>query len=483
VKPRARAGLAAVETRSIDYVPLRERHGRVIDQGPFWFVGNFVFVAVALGFVGPSMRLSLTWTAVTGTLGILFGTVFMAFHAAQGAELGLPQMIQSRAQFGYRGVIVPLIGVLLTYVGFNVIDVVLIAHGPPAAWGLDPRVTAVAMTLAAVVLAIWGHDWLHAVYKVLFWINLPLLGLLTAAVMLGAVARVPSPTPLALGGFNWPAFATQFTAAASYNITYAPYVSDYTRYLPRTTSRGAVIFQVFAGAALSAIWLIWLGAWLATRLGATDGLGALMRAGDLLFRGFGGLLALVSILTLTAAMAVNAYSGALTAITGLDSLWPVKPTRSLRIGAILLVAGAWFTISICLVGDPVGVLDALLVILLYLLAPWTAVNLTDYFLLRKGRYAVIDMATPRGIYGAWGARGLTGYFAGLAASVPFFLIPGLWTGPAARALGGVDIAWLVSLIVAATVYLLASLGFRIETEAPAIAPSEATLAAIDTRSI
>ena len=41
-------------------------------------------------------------TALAGALGIVIGTAFQAFHASQGAEMGLPQMIQSRAQFGYR---------------------------------------------------------------------------------------------------------------------------------------------------------------------------------------------------------------------------------------------------------------------------------------------------------------------------------------------------------------------------------------------
>ena len=87
-----------IEHKSIDYVTEHERHGRVIDQGPFWFLGNFHFFTIAIGFVGPSMGLSFAFTSLAGALGILFGTVFVAFHASQGAELGLPQMIQSRAQ-------------------------------------------------------------------------------------------------------------------------------------------------------------------------------------------------------------------------------------------------------------------------------------------------------------------------------------------------------------------------------------------------
>jgi purine-cytosine permease-like protein len=45
---------ARIETRSIDYVPENERHGKVSHQGPFWFVGNFQPFTLALGFVGPA---------------------------------------------------------------------------------------------------------------------------------------------------------------------------------------------------------------------------------------------------------------------------------------------------------------------------------------------------------------------------------------------------------------------------------------------
>ena len=97
-----------IEQRSITYIPEHERHGRVIDHSPFWFLSNFHVFAIAIGFVGPSRGLSLGFSILTGTLGILIGTAFQPFHASQGAELGLPQMIQSRAQFGYRGIVVPL---------------------------------------------------------------------------------------------------------------------------------------------------------------------------------------------------------------------------------------------------------------------------------------------------------------------------------------------------------------------------------------
>ena len=79
-----------IELHSIDFVPEHERHGRVRDQGPFWFLSNFHFFAIAIGFVGPSLGLSLGETALSGALGIVIGTAFQAFHASQGAEMGLP---------------------------------------------------------------------------------------------------------------------------------------------------------------------------------------------------------------------------------------------------------------------------------------------------------------------------------------------------------------------------------------------------------
>lgn len=462
----------SIETRSIDYVPSSERHGRVRDQGPFWFLGNFHFFTVSIGFIGPSLGLSLAATAVAGTLGILFGTLFMAFHASQGADLGLPQMIQSRAQFGYRGVLVPLFGALFTFLGFNVINTIIVAQGLDTIWHFDPVVVAAALAVIAAALAICGHDWLHRAFRLLFWINLPLVTMLTLGIVFGAV---PSPAGAVAAGFSWAAFLTQFAAAASYNITYAPYVSDYSRYLPADTPRGRIIANVYAGAALSAIWLIWLGAWLATHTGAKDGVSALVQAGNSLFGGLGTLLALVSIGALVATMGINAYSGMLTIVTVLDSIRPVRPTLRLRIVFIVVLALAWFGIAASFGGDAVDALNATLIVMLYLLCPWTAVNLVDYFALRKGRYAITDLARPDGIYGVWSRRGLFAYFAGLLASMPFFAIHHVWIGPIARAIDGIDVAWLVGLAVAAAAYLWASREFDIVDELPAIAASEAEL--------
>ena len=70
--------------------------------------------------------------------------------------MGLPQMIQSRAQFGYRGVIVPLIATLISLVGYNVVATVLVADGAAALWGVNREAVARRPSVLAAALAIWG---------------------------------------------------------------------------------------------------------------------------------------------------------------------------------------------------------------------------------------------------------------------------------------------------------------------------------------
>jgi nucleobase:cation symporter-1, NCS1 family len=447
--------LRQIERRSIDFVPENERHGRVSDQGPFWFLSNFHFFAIAIGFVGPSLGLSLGATVWAGILGTLIGTAFQAFHASQGPELGLPQMIQSRAQFGFRGVIVPLLGVLVSLLGYNVVAAVLIANGAQSLWGVDRNVMFVAIVVSTAVIAIYGHDWLHFVFRTLFWLSTPLFLALSAAIILRPTGWAGTATHTALG-FAWPAFLTQLAAAASFNITAAPYVSDYSRYLPKTTPRLLIVAQVFVGAASSAIWLIILGAWLATQLGASDALVALHQAGEHLIFGLGSILVAVSICALCANVAMNDYSAMLTFVTMMDCFRSVTPTRRLRAVVVIVLSVAWVALSFILGGDAIAYVNDLLVIMLYFLVPWTAVNLIDFFFLRRGRYVIEDIFTPHGRYGAWGIRGLFAYAVGFAASAPFFVIPGLYTGPVAARIGGEDIGWLVGLVTSSAAFLLAT---------------------------
>jgi purine-cytosine permease-like protein len=172
---------------------------------------------------------------------------------------------------------------------------------------------------------------------------------------------------------------------------------------------------------------------------------------------------------------MNAYSSMLTFLTTLDSIRPLRPTRRWRVVVIGGVTLVWVAVALSFGTNVISYVNAMLVIMLYFLMPWTAVNLIDYFLLRKGCYSILDLCCPYGIYGAWGARGLIAYGVGFAASIPFFVVPDVYTGALADRLGGVDIGWLVSLTVGALTYLLFSRRFDRRSESQAVAASEQAL--------
>jgi purine-cytosine permease-like protein len=463
--------VSVIERRHLDHVPDSEGHGKVWRQGPFWFLGNFQPFTLALAFFGPVVGLNGLWTSVAGIAGILFGAMFMAAHSAQGPTLGLPQMIQSRAQFGYSGVIVPLVATTLTFVGFNVVTIVIIKQGLLDIFGWNAITVAVIVSAAVASLAIYGHDWIHKVVLTVFWVSLPLWIIVTLAIMLGAAGGHGSST----GGFSAVGFFSMFTVAASYNITYAPCVSDYSRYLPRNTSRRQLTTAVFLGAVGSPIWLIPVGAWMATRLHVSDALTGIYVAGNATFSHLGTMLALVAVAALVAAMGISAYSGMLSIVTIIDSVRPVRSGTRVRIVTILCLAFVWLLLGAALT-NATTVLNDWLIVMLYLLAPWTSVNLVDFYFVRHGKFAVTDLFTPTGIYGRWGARGISAYLIGVAVEVPFMFITNVYESPGATWLHGVDVSWIVGLLVAGGTYFASTRQLDRPREALAVARSERELA-------
>src|ERR1700680_3126365 len=117
-----------IEKRSIDYVPIAERHGKVWHLWPVWFSGDAHLATVATGVVGIALGGNLAWMTIAVIFGSGSGPFFMAFHSTQGPQLGLPQMIQSRPQFGYVGALLVWGVAMVAYIGYNDFNHVLAAQ-------------------------------------------------------------------------------------------------------------------------------------------------------------------------------------------------------------------------------------------------------------------------------------------------------------------------------------------------------------------
>src|SRR3984885_8746008 len=123
--PREAGRLAQVEVRSIDYVPSAERHGAVRDQFTLWFALNANIFPVVIGGVLIAMGLDFTWACVAIASGVVVGLLLVGFHAIQGPRLGVPQMIQSRGQFGFYGAVLVFAASIVLDFGFLAAQLVI----------------------------------------------------------------------------------------------------------------------------------------------------------------------------------------------------------------------------------------------------------------------------------------------------------------------------------------------------------------------
>jgi purine-cytosine permease-like protein len=191
---------------------------------------------------------------------------------------------------------------------------------------------------------------------------------------------------------------------------------------------------------------------------------ALKAAADQMIPGSGGPFLIASLLGLVTITTLNLYGASLTVLSVADSIKPLKPTPNQRVLALVGLLAASCVIALGSSPHFAAQFGEFLAILLYLFTPWTAINLVDFYFVRKGHYSVREIFNPRGMYGRWNWRGLVAYFGGFAAMIPFFST-GSYRGPVSEALGGADIAMLVGLPVSTLIYVLAYRGVDLETEA------------------
>ncbi|CAM2187996.1 nucleobase:cation symporter-1, NCS1 family [Paraburkholderia sacchari] len=455
-----------IEARSFDYVPENERHGNVTNQIQLWFMVNANLITLFTGAVGSLYKLDLLWTLVAILLGSVFGTLFQAFHGAQGPRMGLPQMIQSRVQFGSRGAVIPLVAAMLSQFGFaifliqtgaqSIVDVTRIDH---------TSLFQVSFAIAAMIIAIIGYRLVLRVEKFASYATLINLVFLTIA----ALVVLPIRPMLSHQHFMFVPFLAQFGASATYQIAIAPIVSDYTRYLPTKTKGSTVSAAVFCGTLLSAIWLESLGAALSIAFPNIDVIASIRNMGDSFGFGLGAATMVVAAISCLITCAITFYSGTVALLSAAEAFRPIRSTIGLR--AVTIVGcGALVVAAVLLM--PANILDsfsAFLSILAYFLIPWTAVNLTDYYFVRRGAFSISDIMRPDGgIYGRWGISGIVSYAIGFVAMIPFFSTS-LYTGPIAVMLGKADIAFSVGLVVSTSIYVFLMRNFDFLSELKLVA--------------
>ncbi|MBB5501243.1 cytosine permease [Paraburkholderia sp. MM5384-R2] len=456
-RPKARL---TVERRSIDYVPLSERHGKVWHLGPIWFSGNAQIATLAVGAIGSAMGANLLCTALAVVLGSALGSFFMAFHSTQGPQLGLPQMIQSRPQFGYMGALLVWVVAFITYVGYNAFNQVLAGDTVHHLIHAGAKGSLVIFTVLALTVAFLGHDLIHKAQQ---WLAAAMIVVLTVFCA-GLIFCVHfDASQFSLSGFRTIPFFAQLFAAAAYQLSWSIYVSDYSRYLPANVGVRASFWWTYLGAFIGGTWMMLVGTAAAAMYGKLDISAAVQVVGDSIYPGLGTVTLVLSLATLLTMTSLNFYGASLTLLSIADSFRPSRPTTTTRFVSLAIVAVSATLIALGASGDFMAKFGDFLGILLYLFTPWTAINLVDFYLVRKTTYSVREIFNSNGMYGRWNWRGLTAYFVGFTAMIPFFS-NGIYTGPVARLLGGTDVGMIVGLVVSAGIYYWTCQSLDMESE-------------------
>ncbi len=444
----------ALERRSIDVVPAAERHGTSASQFTLWFGANLQITAIVDGALAVVFGADALWAIIGLLIGNLAGGAVMALHSAQGPRLGLPQMISSRAQFGILGAIVPLVLVVVMYLGFAATGSVLAgqAIGNVLGTSATPALGIVIFGVLTAVVATVGYRWIHQMGRIATVVGA--LGFSYLAVRLFTTYDIGS--LLGAKGFDIVTFLLAISLSAGWQLTFGPYVADYSRYLPADTPTSRSFRSTFLGTVLGSQWSMTLGALIAA-VPAAKGTGFLTdQVGFVGKLAGGGAVAIVIYLVIVVGKltvnCLNAYGGSMTLLTTASAF-----RRDARVSTAARTAYVWgflfvsVLVAILASADFLANFKNFVLVLLMVFTPWSAVNLVDYYLISRERVDIPALYDPAGRYGRWNAAALGAYALGIVAQVPF-LAQALYSGPVTAWLGGADVSWIVGLVGTAAIY-------------------------------
>jgi nucleobase:cation symporter-1, NCS1 family len=443
-----RGGLS-VETHSIEYVPESERYGKPARLFTIWFSINLSIFCLTVGTLGVFAGLSLGWAILALVLGNGIGTVFMAAHSAQGPHLGVPQMIQSRAQFGVLGAALPLVAVVITYILYTAADGVVVRDTVKAILGVGDDAAIICFGLVTLLIAFVGYELIHRLGAALTVASFLLM--LAATILILAQGTHEPAGAGESRHFTSATFMLTMTQAAAWSLSFGPYVADYSRYLPIHVSRQETFWLTGLGNFLGAALVMSLGAYLASAHGSIardpgTGLADLFGAAAYPVR----ILIAVGVLQGNVMNLYSAYMSSATIFTGVHGM--TRLGARAKFGLMALLAGIATLIAIVTQYKFDVYFGDMLNAMIYLLIPWSSINLTDYYLVRKGRYSIQDLFRADGIYGRYRWNAIAVYLVSIALQIPFVQLS-FYTGPIARFLGA-DIAWMPGLVIPGLLYCL-----------------------------
>jgi NCS1 family nucleobase:cation symporter-1 len=434
-----------VETHHIDVIPAAARHGKPWQQLFFWAGANVNVFNIVLGGIVVFIGLTFWWALIAIAVGALIGGLLVALHATQGPRLGVPQTIQSRGQFGFYGASFLFPCVLLLNVGFIAAQLVIQAQSLQAVVGsISIPQWILILAVPAIVIGIFGYRWIHRAMQA----TTVVVGVALVIMFVQGLVYKSLPAKETTLSHPTPGLFLAGVALLVIDLlSFGPFVSDYTRYLPEDTNPRRLFWAIYAGNVLAAFGACAVGAYLTALLPTLSPVAAIGKIS-------GSWALIIMALSLIGSDTFNGYTGAFQ-VLAFGNMWRQFKSASAMLRIVPFVCVMVVGVVIAFLGYKSFVtnLSNLLYVLLAVFIPWSAVNLTDYFVVRHGDYNVASFFVPDSRYGKFAWRGLLAYAIGLVAELPF-ISQTKYVGFAVKHLGGADISWVVGFVVAAAVYLL-----------------------------
>ncbi len=462
------ASITTVEQHGVESIPDQDRDSSIFDFMRLCWGGANSLATAVLGAFPIMFGLSFWQATAAAILGVVIGSLILAPMSIFGPINGTNNAVSSSAHFGVVGRIVGSFLSLLTAIAFFAISVWSSGDAVVGAArlvfhirGSDLQVALVyaVFALSVLIVCIYG-------FRMMLLVNKIAVVASTALFVLGLAAFWTLFDPGYAGsglrwgarGF-WPIFISSALIVLSNPISFGAFLGDWTRYLPRSTSKPKLI-----AATIAAQWLTLLP----FLFGVITASVVARRAPDYLARAdyTGGLLTVAPVYFLAPLLLLAVLSGMSTGTTslygtGLDfsSVFPrlSRPRATLLIGtlACVLIFAGRFYFSLF------GSISTFVSLIIVTTTPWMVIMMIGY-VVRRGFYIpdamqIFNRGQTGGPYwfkGGWNVAGMAAWIPSSVVALLAVNIPDHFVGWLGNLAGGLDVSLVAALVLPTVLYPL-----------------------------
>jgi len=390
-----------VERNGINTIAEEERHGAPRSLFWPWFAANVSVLGISYGSFVLGFGLSAIQAIVVGVIGTVLSFVLCGVISLVGKRGSAPTMVLARPAFGVRGSRLPAVVSWLITVGWETALTALAVLATTTVfselgWNAGTPTKLVALVVVAVLIVGSGIVGFTLIMRLQVWITI-ITGVLTIVygILVAGHINTANLGSLSSGGVAAMIGALIFMMTA-FGLSWANMAGDFSRYLPRSVSSGAVVGWTTFGAALAPVLLLVFGILLAGSSKtlndkvAADPIGALT---TLLPTWFLVPFAVVAVLGLVGGAVLDIYSSGLALLTaGL----PVPRWLAAGIDGTIMIIGSVYIVFFAT--DFLGPFQGFLITLGVPIAAWAGVMIAD-IVVRRSDYPAADLQDPAGRYG------------------------------------------------------------------------------------